>query len=475
MTLWAATSAAVFSLLLTATACKKTTAPATNVVNQTSPALSPEELRQQRLAWNLKTLVEPYENAGFANPAWDAPAKLALTEFARARAKVLDDNEPSGQIIAKNAAAAVQAGCKDPMVTYLYIKFAMDQTNSKEAFTHAFVTMARTMNNSPYPPIRKFYAAIRTVDQLFFTYGTNSMSIPAVLEIEPWVAQNLMTTLQDKTMPAVEAYEVGKEALKQLNWDTNNYAHAYSCIEKPLFANWPDAYSSWLLKGEAYYQMGWNARGGGYATNVSEQGWQVFFNNLAIAGNALTNAWNINSNDERIPIQMIKVAEGAQKHRAEMEAWFNHAMTINPNCYEACEDKLHYLYPQWYGSRADMVSFGRECVASTNWGGIVPLILADAHREYWLYAADAEIKTNYWKRPDVWPDIQAAFEKFFTLNPNAISYNHNYAWFAYKCEQWDKLNELIPKLGVVNYDYFGGKNEFSRMVQLTKEHVSNPK
>jgi len=56
------------------------------------------------------------------------------------------------------------------------------------------------------------------------------------------------------------------------------------------------------------------------------------------------------------------------------------------------------------------------------------------------------------------------------LNPDASGYYHNYAWYAYRAEQWDKLNELIPKLGEVNYSFFGGKEEYDKMVQLAKEH-----
>jgi hypothetical protein len=88
---------------------------------------------------------------------------------------------------------------------------------------------------------------------------------------------------------------------------------------------------------------------------------------------------------------------------------------------------------------------------------------------------DSEEKSNYWKLPDVWPDIEAAFERFFELNPDAIGYYHNYAWYAYRSEQWNKLNELIPKLGPVNYKYFGGEDEFNKMLRLAKEHASNPK
>ncbi len=172
---------------------------------------------------------------------------------------------------------------------------------------------------------------------------------------------------------------------------------------------------------------------------------------------------------------MIRVAEGRQKSRDEMDLWFSRAMTINPDCYEACEDKLHYLYPQWYGSRDDMIAFGKQCVSSTNWGGNVPLILSDAHREYWLYLDDAEMQTNYWKQDDVWPDIKASFDRFFELNPKAVGYYHNYAWFAYHCEQWKTLNDLIPKLGPINYEYFGGKAEFDKMVNLARQNSGTQK
>jgi hypothetical protein len=100
--------------------------------------------------------------------------------------------------------------------------------------------------------------------------------------------------------------------------------------------------------------------------------------------------------------------------------------------------------------------------------------LVDAHGfiDGRLQGTDRE---DYWKRPDVWPDIQAAFDRFFELNPDATGYYHNYAWYAYHAEQWDKLNELIPKLGPVNYDYFGGKDEYDKMVELAKQHShSNP-
>jgi hypothetical protein len=76
---------------------------------------------------------------------------------------------------------------------------------------------------------------------------------------------------------------------------------------------------------------------------------------------------------------------------------------------------------------------------------------------------------KYWKDPEVWADIKSSFEKFFQLYPNETGWRHNYARYAYRCEQWDDLNKLIPLLGNVNYEYFGGKQEFEKMVALAKK------
>jgi hypothetical protein len=454
--MWLLVSAMAGFLLLTATGCKP-------------------DLKKQRLTWNLKTLVDAYQKAGHTNPKWDEPAKRALTEFARSRSQCTESNEAWGLIISSNCIVAVNAGCDDPMIHYLYIRFSMNQTNSAQAFTDAFCKTAHDMDNSSYPAIRKFYAAARALDQIFYTYGTNTANQPVWGEMTPLIARNVEAALNDKTMSAREAYEIANQALYLISGDTNQYQQAYHCVEKTMLENWPDDYTTWLLKGTAYIQMAWNARGGGYADKVSKQGWELFFERLAVAENALTNAWRIDPTDAQIPTTMIRVDEARQKSRDDMERWFNRAMALDPNNYQACSYKLHYLYPQWYGSRDDMIAFGKECVASKTWGGTVPLILSDAHREYWLYLPDSEEKTNYWKQPDVWPDIQASFSRFFDLSPHATGWYPNYAWYAYRCEQWDKLNELIPKLELVNYDYFGGKAEFDKMVQLAKEHAGGPK
>ncbi len=141
--------------------------------NQALPSkkISSEASRQARLDWNVKTLVTVYQKMGNTDIAWDAPAAQALTEFARTRAQVTDPGEPWVEIIATNCDAAVQAGCDDPMIRYLYIRFSMSQTNTPKAFSDALDEVAGNMQASAYPDLRKFYASLRAYQQFTFTYG----------------------------------------------------------------------------------------------------------------------------------------------------------------------------------------------------------------------------------------------------------------------------------------------------------------
>ena len=328
------------------------------------------------------------------------------------------------------------------------------------------------MQQSSYPSVRKLYAAIRAVDQLTYAYGTNVMSMPVLHQIQPLLAQNLYPTIQDKTTPPEEAYEACKEALKELNGNPSVYAQGYSSLEPIIFTNWPNQSPSWLLKGEAYLQMAWNARGGGYANKVSQAGWKAFAEKLSVAEEALKKAWELDPKDSRIPTLMIRVDEGQQKPRDDMELWFSRAMALSPNNYDACKNKLHYLYPQWYGSREDMIAFGKECVSSTNWGGLVPITLVDAHFDFATYSLDTdEARQAYWKRPDVWPDIKAAYDRYFALNPKESDLYKNYASFAYKAEQWRAFLDLAQRVRPIDLNFFGGKDELDKMVRFAKDHV----
>jgi peroxiredoxin len=457
--------------LLLLAGCEKKHASAPTAKGSHRPSAGDTNLVESRYDWNLKTLLEPYKTAGFSGRAWDESAERALVAFASLRSG-LAVGTPWVEMIATNCEQAVRAGCQDPMIKYLHIRFSWDQTNTAKAYADALCQAALDMKPTRYPAIRKFYANRLAVQQYYDAYDKNADR--QLIQQVGGTAYYLPEILNDPTIPIAEAYEAC-DAILQAYAGTKNladYEAIYRIMQQPVFDKWPDDYRTFLIKGVAHTKMAWICRGNGYANTVTKEGWNGFENNLQIANQALSRAWELNPNDISIPLKMMKVELGQGQGREQMEPWFKRAMALDTNCFEACSSKLYYLEPKWHGSEADMLAFGWQCLQSTNWGGRVPLILLDAHEAIRRYR-EGDAKTNYWKQPEVWLDIQAAFDRFFQLNPDATNWYHNYAYYAYLCERWDKFNELLPKLGPVNYNYFGGRPEFAKMVSLAKTRAAD--
>ena len=424
---------------------------------------------EYRLKWNLDTLAGDYLRHGRRDPKWDEPAKAGLTNFAMLR--VFSGSAPGAEAFAKMPnliKLAVNRGCDDPLLRYLYARFVMtSEPHSTNELAEAYRQAAEDLSQSEYPAIRKFYAALRAEEALNF--GGNTP--PVVHQWRRRASQYLDEAVQDEAMPPTEVYEACEQLLEGANRNVVEWPEFYKAFEPIIFKNWPSESSLYLLKGTFYKDYAWQARGGAYADKVTDQGWRLFGERLGEAERALIKAWELNPHDERIACQMITVELGQGKGRARMELWFKRATDLNPDYYDAFAAKLYYLEPKWYGSSEDMLAFGRECVNSKKWGGHVPLILRDAHESLVKYLPKQQ-QAGYWKRPEVWSDLKAAFERFFELNPEDKGWHHDYARYAYWAEQWDVLDRQIPLLGAINYDFFGGKDEYDKMVRLAKQHVT---
>ena len=475
-------------------------------------AAYPEESEQMRLDWNLETTVGAYQKVGNTNSAWDEPAIRALTEYvkitsqqpppgslaiqpqpgnfminalaAKARSAIVQTNTPSDQIIATNCDAAIKAGCVDPMVRYLHVRYFLSQSQSLKAVASGVRDAALDLQKSSYPSIRKFYAVDCAMVMATAAYGRAAAEPKSVTqEMSPFIKQDLLDALKDKTTPPTVVYDACTEALKAFTaWHndliilSDDYSQTYSLIEPLLFTNWPDESFSWLIKGSAYVDMGWKARGAGADTAKSvtaRKKRKSFQDDLAIAETSLNHAWELNPTDARIAVKMITVELGQGRGREQMELWFDRAMKADPGDYEACCAKLNYLSSTWFGSDDDMLAFGRECLNNTNWNGRVPLVLADAHtmvRSHFINPLDY---IKYYRQPQAWSDLKASYDRYLTLNPNATDIYKDYASAACSARKWDVFLKLAPKIHGEDYRTFGGETSFNKLVQNVKNMVQN--
>lgn len=448
--------------------------PGLTVTNE-SPTINLAGAQERRLQWNRKTLVEDYEQHGKCSPKWDGPARKTLESFAQLRCVDPKDGKAQARLWAEvttNVSETVALGCDDPMIKYLFARFELPNRNNSSETAGIYRSVAEAMTASNRAPIRKFYAALRASAE------ANNGSASAQPNIRKWhgaAREFLLEVARDTNVPPVEISEAWAGLLDNVTRNKQEFNDTYSSLAPVLFANWPEDPGLLYLKGYYYIEYAWEARGSGFSQSVADKGWALFSQRLNIADAALRQAWKLNPHDERIARRMITVELGLGRGRDQMEMWFQRAMEVNPNYYDACSAKLHYLKPQWYGSKEEMLAFAAECLTSPKWGGNVPLIILDVHNYFANAIKGQEERQEYYRRPEVWADLKQAFDKYFQLNPENTGWHHDYALYAYWAQQWDDLNRELKRLGEINYNYFGGKAEFEKIVAAAKAHAPKPK
>lgn len=425
------------------------------------------------LKWNRQTLARDYERAGTRNPKWDSQATNALEAFARMRAIRSEPGTNLWNQFSEAVRAAMAAGCNDPLIRYLHVR-AVGNEGGEDPKTSANEQRfaAHAMLNSGYSHVRRFYACIRAAAALKATVPSGKPYPTDVSRFRYAAATNITDMIRDKSTPLEEAFDAFWEWMSHLDANPKQFGEYCLHAEKLISERWPNEALAWYARGEMYVRYAWDGRSAQYADKVTPEQWKAFEERLPVAEKALQKAWELDPKDGRIAARMITVMMGLNKPRREMEKWFERAMNADTNNYTACDRKRYYLEPKWHGSAEEMLAFGRECLRSTNWAGRVPLVLVDTHDALARYLPK-EKRSEYWtSSPERWRDVKESFEKFFKLYPDAIGWRHNYARYAYWCEQWNDLKKQIALLGPLNYDYFGGKAEYEKMVSLAKERAN---
>jgi hypothetical protein len=430
----------------------------------------PAKRQQARLAWHRRSLLEAYQTVGRQRASWDNAADQALELFAEIRSQTKPYSREVHDALKQSTRAAMDAGCNDPLIAYLYARFVVSESGAEPVeVARMFRAVADELNISDYNSLAKFYGSLRAAEASTVDIGPDNQLPEHVRQQRYAATTNLIGVLRDRTTPVEDIYQATHEWLATAKRSPRQFAEDLKFIE-PGLQEWGDDPLILLARAECSIDSAWNARGSGYADSVTPEGWKLFGERLTIAKQLLEQAWKADSADPRIANAMLDVAVGLSFKRPEMEQWFERAMKLETNNYPACQSKLHYLKPQWHGSAEEMLAFGRQCV-SNKWGGEVPLTLVDAHQAIVAFLPKPE-QGDYWKDDGVWRDVENSFEKFFLLNPDAAGYRHNYAWYAFHAGRWKTFNEQLPLLQGTNYAYFGGKERFDEMVAQARQRAT---
>ena len=421
--------------------------------------------------WAKETYVGGYQQAGTKSPRWDAAAAEALEEYSylRIAGKPRDPGDPD--YLKTQLKKAVNAGCNDPFIRYLHMRRVSPGTGSvTPQVATEFSQLATQMDTSGYRNLLKFHVNLRAAKAWRAAYAKQA---PEVNHYRRKAMEQLQMILAGEDIPPHLAYEACRDLYEAIDQNERQRTDFYRDAEPFLLKRWGKEGFPYLIKGRFYIDYAWEARGTGWARDVTPDGWKLFSDRLDIASEALAQAWKKDPSLPDTPLSAMRLELGEGRGRDRMELWYQRAITFPQDRYDAVRQKLLYLQPRWYGSEQECLDFAREVVKSDQFYGRVPLHLYHTHESLATYFKDS--RPNYWTEPQVWPDIKASFERYFELNGEDNSWRHNYVLCAARCQQWKVCNEQIGKLTKVNYDYFGGQEAFEKMAQTAREYAQKEK
>lgn len=404
--------------------------------------------READHVWNRDTALAAYEKSGTKNPAWDDKARKAIVLFvaptkgwSKEAQAAIDD--------------AINAGCNDPLIVYFKARVLSSDRNAElSKVNDLFKTASDALTASTYPAYRKL-ACYRAEYTSRLSAAVPREGRPK-LTSEQWKpetkrldylrkewAKQWPEFLKDNP-PQSRILDLADEFL-----DAQNYLHKH---REPVFKNiyepWqkatPDTSEILAFKGHFYIKFAWDARGGGWANSVTENGWKQFGERLAIAEQALTQSWEKDHNNALAAQRMLTVELGQGKGRDRMELWYKRALAADPDDLKAVTAKMYYLEPKWHGSPQDMLGFAHELYDSHNWRGEFPFQIASAYEKLLAYVPDPK---PILETPEVWSDLQLLYIPYLKVFPDDASIRSKYCYYACRCGHWDVAKKQFELLG----------------------------
>ena len=379
-----------------------------------------EKHRREALDWNRRTMEGAYDKIGKRDPKWDKPAREALRVAAEAFSR------PGTPLIVQEGIrratkAAVDAGCDDPMVAWLYNRARGGQ---RYPATPAMKASAEALGSSRYPAFRRALALSASVAE---DRSSTKADVDAALALlteslasdernEFWeqrwsrTLRNLIRGYRNTGIPALAAYErIDERLAKEPGLEVLRLQ----------------------VRGRFWLHYGWEARTRAFAPDVPAEGAAAFETRLIEARKALDEAWRLRP-DSSTAEDRLEIEKGiGGGDRPAMETWFERAMKADGDNRDACWSKLDWLTPQWHGDERgeEMLAFGKACRDTKNsWAGIT-MLACDAHYRFaaMLVADDRK----YLSSPAVWSEIQAVYEEYLKHYPTDDIARTKYATLAF--------------------------------------------
>jgi peroxiredoxin len=432
-------------------------------------AKTSKDATEDKMAFNLRTSVDPYKKVGSRRDAWDEGVMKFLTEASRHFSGV-KGCKLQVELVAL-AEPLTEQGCDDPLVKYVHGAMLQDGVPDAASQARALKLVEQSYHGlveRGYPANRAFGAASRMYRTLKKDKSQSEKADEYLALTEKHALEAIL--LDDlKTNDGRTLYDQLYEFAQSLPLERmEKFCEAAKAHEEksPFVVN--------MLVGEYHIKAAWKARGGSYAPEVSEEGWKGFGEHMDLARDAFEKAWKAAPKRPEAATAMVVISMGAGRSpEREMRKWFDRAVEAQIDYLAAYTNLLQGLMPRWHGSHEQMYQFGVECIENNRYDTDVPYEFCDA---VWQIMQDDQnsLGNQYAQRPGLYQNAQKVCQGYVNHGKDKA----NIAWwktvwlgFAYSAQQWNDAARLLKELGSeVDTDALGrfplAANEIIQAVHL---------
>lgn len=405
------------------------------------------------MAFRAQT-VGAFERTAGKDAPWADLARAALDLRARDIAHQQLADEQSSDLARDARAAlerAVEAGCDDPLVEYWHLRNTSPNTVPRDPAV--FRAAVERVYASPYPAVRRIHA----VHNWIMAAHLLGPDDPARADLPEW-EQRYWELL---AAAARERDLVVDEELIDLaaTWQSHRTDHGGT--REQALAEWDRHlrragardYLRRTVRGIGLVHLAWDARGGGVAATVTEEGWRVFHARLLDAREALADAADADPDGYSAPTAMLSVCMGMGLERVDVEFTFRDAMAANPDNRRACAAKLELLHPKWSGGEGyeEFLAFAWVLALHPGDGRLGTAALASLTSNFPVvgprYEASRGWVMQFYAKSEVWAVVRAAGERTLREHPGDTYTLNLLARVAVLAGRHDVAGEYFERIG----------------------------
>ncbi|WP_432798552.1 hypothetical protein [Poriferisphaera sp. WC338] len=347
--------------------------------------LSLHDLMQQRIDYYQDRFTSAYNNHGHKNANWDSLATRFLKQFEYYYALHINTRIPYLRIpdsvqmdrINELAIQLMTTRCEDPLVLFAIFKTAFHDSCNEKQF-NLYINSVNRLKDLDYSPEIKFMI-IQLVDELS-RKRDGARYLPNI--------RFPKNTIIDHIVPLLAYAKANPETRRTIY---NNHEYFFGRrdkltlnFKKAIFAKLQkheDKIDPWLYNlalGNHHINVAWQHRGDGYASTVTDDGWQNFKKHLRLAVHHLRKAHEIAPSLPEPATDLITAAmagsDALQRHEDSWH-WLRLAIAAQHDHTMAYAKALDAVRPRWGGSLKEMYHVGKIALSSDRFDTRAPLML----------------------------------------------------------------------------------------------------